>query len=361
MEEKEILARIRLHLAPGVGPRRHHTLIRQYGNARKVLEAPRSLLRGVLDGEAIAWLSSRRSEQEAHKELRKTERLGARILPHTHPDYPAALGRIPTPPPLLWVAGRWPRRSGVALVGRRAASKKGRELTNSLAARLADEGLSVISGGAYGIDAAAHKGCLEAGGLTVCVLGSSLDRPYPERHMGLFKEIVRRGGTVVSHLKLSTEPHRGCFLQRNRIIAGLSLGVCVVEAGLRSGARNTAMHARKLQIPVMAVPGTSGTMKLLSEGAYRVEDAEDVLGVVLKNHIQLGVEPEGELPASQRELLAATSVNGGRTPDELSALCGLSLGETLSSLTELELLGLITPLPGNRYLGAYKNEKRGGA
>jgi len=349
IKEDELIARTRLRLAPGIGPKYYHILMSQYGSAIKVLQAPRCLLLNILSGDTLEQLFLPEAEGDAREEIRKTRKLGAKILPFGHPEYPKRLLDIPKPPPMLWIAGNIPLLRGVAIVGKRAASMTNRSLTKEISKGLCKEGIVIISGGAYGIDAAAHEGCLEGEGETICVLGSSLNRPYPERNIGLFKKIANGNGAVMSHLQLSVEPHKGCFLQRNRIIAALSVGVCVIEAGLRSGARNTAAHARKLGIPVMAVPGSPGTIRLLSEGAFRVECAQDILNVIDGKKEFSGMKMPQDIPEEGKKILEASSVINGRTPSELSSICGISLSETLSLLTELEIEGLVIRLPGNRY------------
>lgn len=359
MQKSEFLARIRLSLERGIGPKQFHNLLKQWGSAEKVLQAPGFMLAATLKGETIQNLFSPESEYQAQEETEKTASLGASIIPFGHPEYPGFLARIDCPPPLLWCAGKMNSKPGVAVVGKRAASGDSIKIARKTACFLAEKGFSVISGGAYGIDTAAHAGCLDGGGRTICVLGSSLDTPYPERNLDLFKEIVRRGGAVISHLRLATEPHRGCFLQRNRIIAALSLGVCVVEAGLRSGARNTAGHAKTLKIPVMAFPGSPGTMQLLGDGAYRVENGAQILDVVMCDKGCRGVEAPENLDEKLCTLLFAAADSRGKTPDNLGTACGMSPAETLASLTELEMEGLILRLPGNRYTALYKKPLKG--
>ncbi len=353
MHKNEFLARIRLGLAKGIGPKQFHNLLVQWSTAEKILQVPRFMLALTLSPEAIQNLLCTESEKQAKEEIRKTTALGAAIIPFGHSQYPDSLAEAPCPPPLLWCAGKMDVVPGIALVGKRAASGDAVNTARKTAQTLAQKGFTVISGGAYGIDAAAHAGCLDAGGPTICVLGSSLDRPYPARNLDLFKEAVNSGGAVISHLRLGTEPHRGCFLQRNRIIAALSRGVCVVEAGLRSGAKNTAAHAKSLKIPVMAFPGSPGTMQLLADGAYRVENARQILDVVVSNKGERGVEAPDNLDENLSRLLCAAAVPGGRTPDDLGTLCGMSPAQTLSRLTVLEMEELILRLPGNRYAAVH--------
>ena len=205
-------------------------------------------------------------------------------LSPTNPGYPVLLCKIYDPPATLHVRGRLEALQGpaVAFVGSRRASRYGLRIAERLGYELARSGLTVVSGLARGIDAAAHRGCLRAGGVTVAVLGSGLGRIYPPEHEGLGQQIVRRGA-VVSEFPWDANPLPGNFPRRNRIISGLSYGVVVVEATQRSGALITADQALEQGREVMAVPGeidcttSEGCHKLLQAGAKLVTCVEDIL------------------------------------------------------------------------------------
>jgi DNA processing protein len=217
-------------------------------------------------------------------DLARLRRVGVCLLPVTAPAYPARLRAIPDPPPVLFVKGDPAAlaQPAVAIVGARQASPYGRQVAGELARELAARGLVVVSGMALGTDAAAHDGCLRAGGQTVAVLGSGIDVVYPLAHAPLYERIAA-AGAVVSEFPPGTPPAKHTFPIRNRIVSGLSLGVVVVEASAASGALITAAHALEQGREVFAVPGSinstqsRGTHQLLREGAKLVETVEDIL------------------------------------------------------------------------------------
>ncbi len=277
---------------------------------------------------------------------------GIRLVARQDADYPAWLGRIYDPPPVLWARGRLVAGEGeraVAIVGARAATRVGLAFARLLAADLATAGLTIVSGLARGIDTAAHQGALEAGGRTVAVLGSGLDRVYPAENAGLARAIAR-DGAVVSEFPPGTEPWKGNFPRRNRTIAGWARAVVVVEAGEKSGALLTARAALDEGRDVMAVPAhptlpsAAGTNALLRDGAALVRDAGDVLS-------ELGLaRPASRAPACERErddpLLAALRRGVPTSVEEIAARYARPVPELLARLSELELSGRLRRLPG---------------
>jgi len=264
--------------------------------------------------------------------------------------YPSRLLSLSDAPAVLWVRGRGPMDGGrsVAIVGARAASGAGCERARVLAAELAQKGVAVISGGAFGIDAAAHEGALAAAAApTFAVLGCGVDVTYPDRHGPLFARIAAQGG-LLSEYPLGTPPRAGQFPRRNRIIAALGDAVVVVEAAHRSGALITAALARSLGKPVLAVPGSSGPDRLLHKGhAWPVTSAGDVEDALA------GREPvsvdKAEPPAGTVASLVATLREGAATPAVLSRRIGLPLPAIMAALVEAELDGWICRIPGNQY------------
>ncbi|HLA64703.1 MAG TPA: DNA-processing protein DprA, partial [Rhodothermales bacterium] len=240
-------ALVALSLAPGVGPARVRALLARFGSARRALEAPARLL-GAVEGvgpqtAAAIPASAADGLAAAERHFRMADRAGATFLALTDPDYPARLKRIYDPPPYLWVLGRLtPEDSrAVAVVGTRKASDYGRRVAELFGGGLAEAGLTVVSGLAYGIDYAAHRAALDAGGRTVAVLGSGVDRIYPSRHAPLVRRIVDEDrGAVISEFAPGAAPDASNFPRRNRIIAGLSVGVVVAEARASGGALITA-------------------------------------------------------------------------------------------------------------------------
>jgi DNA processing protein len=282
---------------------------------------------------------------------------GIGILGFGEPDFPPALAAIPDPPLVLYYRGRLDSlpETAVAIVGARRSSRAGREIARVLAADLANAGIVVVSGLALGVDAAAHDGALKGGGVTIAVLGSGPDRIQPLANIPLAERILEGGGLIVSEYRPGTEgaPYR--FPERNRLIAGLSRGVVVVEASERSGSLITARLAAEQGREVMAVPGapdyvnSAGANRLLKNGAALVESAEDVLlaiGAELDGVRRLlAGRPEPGLTPEQQVLV---DLLDGRAQglDELSLTAGLPLEDCAVLLTELELSGIVQRLAG---------------
>jgi DNA processing protein len=265
------------------------------------------------------------------------------------PEFPARLSAIRSPARALWVRGRVPdpQQRGLAIVGARAATTAGCERAGAFAAQAAHHGWAIISGGALGIDAAAHRGALAAGALTFAVLGCGIDVTYPDRHAGLYEEIADAGGLLTEYAP-GTPPRGPHFPARNRLVSGLADFVLVVEARLGSGALVTARLASKQGRRLLAVPGSSGTEALLSSGAAERIESEDDLGCVLAGGVPA---PRRAPPVPLSPLLAALRQLPGRSggPVELALALGISLPETLALVAEAELDGWIRRLPGGTF------------
>jgi DNA processing protein len=261
------------------------------------------------------------------------------------PSFPAALRQLPRPVATLWAAGRLPRNDErfVAIVGARAATLPGCRLAEQLAAAAVNAGYGVVSGGALGIDAAAHRGALAAGGTTFAVLGTGIDVVYPDRHGPLFADIARAGG-VLSEYAPGTPPRPGQFPVRNQLVAALAEATIVVEAQRASGALITARLARELGRRVIAVPGSTGCDALVATGkALALEDAEALVERLA------GVAPAAaEVPAALAPLVAALRA-GAAAPIDLALRMGATLPEVLAGLAEAELSGWARRLPGGRF------------
>jgi len=285
-----------------------------------------------------------------------TSRSGARALSGSLPDFPPGLRDLADPPSEIFVrGGDLPAvAQAVAIVGSRAASPYGMDQARRLAGDLARIGIVIVSGLARGIDAAAHRGALEAGGRTVAVIPSGLDAITPRHHLELAEAIAERGALLS---EWSSGPPRGTgvFVQRNRLIAALSAATVVVEAAARSGALSTAAHAMRLGRPVLAVPGdvdretARGCHALLRRGARVCEQAADVLAAIDQAHprapsIEAG--PNAATPES-RILLALDEIP--RTVDVLAAASGLGVPEALSALLALQWAGAARARPGQRW------------
>jgi DNA processing protein len=281
--------------------------------------------------------------------------MSARTLRPGDGLYPEALSRISERPAELRLAGTLGDRRRVALVGARSSDEYGLDLAAAIARGLARAGVSVVSGGALGIDAAAHEAALAAGGHTVAVLGTGVDVVSPSRHRELFERIVASGGALLSELPDGTPGYPGNFPRRNRIVSGLSEAVVVVRAGAGSGALITASWARSQGVPVLAVPGdvrdplSAGTTALLREGARAVASAADVLAAI---GMELPAEAQLPLPtlAGDEAALLSALARRPRHADEVARTAGIAPGAALAGLLALELRGLCEQRPGHYFL-----------
>jgi len=341
-----------LGLLPGVGPRAARDL-RARGPLGELLARPAEH-RDLLPEAARAQLRSGQGRREAEDELARAGRSGIRIVGCDEPCYPALLRRIYDPPPVLYTHGSLVEDAGtpsIAVVGSRAASPAGLALGAGIGRDLAAAGVTVVSGLARGIDSAAHRGALQAGGRTVAVLGSGLDRLYPPENASLARAIAA-AGVVVSEFRLGTGPQRGHFPRRNRLIAGWSRAVVVVEAGEKSGALGTVRAALEEGRDVLAVPGhpshpgAAGVNRLIRDGAPLVRNGADVLH-------ELGLEPAAAVETSDGDaLLEALDQDAPRSLEDLQARSGRPITELLRRLSALELDARVRRLPGALYVRA---------
>lgn len=278
-----------------------------------------------------------------------------KVLLYDDPSFPKQLRRIKNGPSVLFVRGEIPLGNAVAIVGSRAASMAGIKWTHELAASLAAQKIVVISGGAIGIDTAAHQGALSVKEKTMAILGSGFNHIYPTRNIALFDEITRYGA-VITPFSPDEKPLRYHFPLRNQLIAALAKVVVVVEAKNRSGALSTANWAKQLNIPVMSRPDSQGGIKLLSKGAGLVMTAEDVLGVLSGHKVQAFLP----VPCDQDEaqVLAVLSA-GQKTVDEVAAVLQVGVARTAALLLRMEINGLVLSLPGGRFEAVYKENQQG--
>ncbi|MGG5821847.1 DNA-processing protein DprA [Falsiroseomonas sp. HW251] len=362
-EQAESLARLRLARSEGVGPATFRRLLERHGSARTALAALPRL--AAASGRPLAACS----EEDALREAEALARMGGRFVHLGDPDYPPLLALIEDAPPVLSVLGDATvlKRPQAGVVGARSASAAGRRVAEELSAGLTMGGIAVTSGLARGIDAAAHLGALNAHGRTIAVVAGGLDEPYPAENAALQARIAAEGGAVVAEAPLGTAPLARHFPRRNRIVAGLVLGLVVVEAAHRSGSLITARLALEAGREVFAVPGSPldprsrGSNDLIRQGAHLVETAEDVLAHLPQAPreaplFRVRSEPEAE-PAVSEDPPAPTDASGqlleliGPTPvavDDLARRCHLSAPAVRAMLLDLELSGLVEPLPGDR-------------
>ncbi len=371
MTEAERLGRLRLARTDGVGPVTYRRLLSRFATAEEALDA----LPGLAKSGGRATPPIIPTASVAQREMDSVARLGGRILVLGGPDYPPLLALLDAAPPVLTVLGDVGALASraVALVGARNASANGQRMAEILAADLALAGLVVVSGMARGIDTAAHTGALSAG-RTVAAIASGIDITYPPENTALQRRVAE-GGAVVAEAPFGTAPQARHFPRRNRVIAGLSLGVVVVEAAPQSGSLITARLAQDDGREVFAVPGSPldprcrGSNDLIRSGAHLTESAADVLanlpdhpnrqGLARSPMFARGLPPGLAEPAPEtiatapdadlvRERVMELLGYSPTTVDDLVRRCQLSASAVLAALLELELAEKVEMLPGNQ-------------
>jgi DNA processing protein len=367
---------LRLIRADEVGPVTFGRLLKYFGSVDAALGASVVSLAKV-EGIGLPTaqrIAASRDKFDAGAELELAEKLGVWLIHLEDPRYPPVLTRIYDPPPVLYVKGTLCREDNlaVAIVGSRRCSLYGQEQASRLAHLLAAAGFTIVSGMARGIDTAAHSGALAAEGRTIAVQGCGLSRVFPPENAKLF-EMISRSGACISELPLQAEPLAEHFPPRNRIIAGLSLGTIVVEAGLRSGALISAKIALENNREVMAVPGkvdsplSQGSHQLIKQGAKLVESVEDVMDALGYIGEQLkedaGLASKEAAAKADAPLFDISQINLkshektiyellGKEPlhvDQVIAETGLPAGTISGGLVALRLKGLVKQLPGNLF------------
>jgi DNA processing protein len=362
VSEADLLDLLRLNLVSGLGPRTYSLLLGRFGSPGAILSAPGSELLAV-DGvgpRLSSAIALARRDAAAGAELSRCREEQIDLLIRGEPGYPRMLAEICDPPALLYSRGQLLPQDeiAVAIVGSRQCTVYGCQQAERLAGALARAGLTVISGLARGIDAAAHRGALAAGGRTIAVSATGLCTIYPPEHKTLAQEIAGQGA-VVSESPLDRGPSRGIFPQRNRIISGMALGVVIVEAHRRSGALHTARHANEQGREVFAVPGridslsSQGCHDLIRDGVALVRGPDDILEA-LGPLMQPVHKADGEVVHVPRELSLSdqerTVLNlvtiDPQHSDEILQKTDLETPRVLATLTILEMKRLIRRLPG---------------
>jgi len=369
---------IALNMTPGIGPRAAAKLLERFGSAEAVFGATRTELETLrLRPEAIESIRSREFFEKAVEEIERARTMGVDILLLDDGVYPALLREIFDPPVTLYVKGAWSEcleKPSVAIVGSRRCSTYGQNAATMLARDLAQRGVTIISGLARGIDAAAHRGALEAKGRTVAVMGTGLDQIYPRDHKKLADEILENGGALLSEFPLETPPAPQNFPYRNRIISGLSLGVLIVEAAENSGSLITARLAMEQNREVFAVPGNITSRNsfgpnylIKGAGAKLVQQWQDVASE-LPSEIaaqmlppepkkkkekglveQLSLVPEG-LSVTEHTIFKLLSTDDPLHIDALAELSKLSVPELTGALLGREMRDLVRQLPGKCFI-----------
>jgi DNA processing protein len=366
MSKEGIKDWIILNMIPGVGSSTFRRLIKFFGSPSAVLNASLkelAMVRGLTPSVCQSIIDHKESI-EIDEELRLIEKYNCNIITIEDQTYPSALRAIHDPPPLLYIKGELTQAdsNSIAIVGTRNASPYGKMASEKLSNQLASRGITVVSGLAHGIDTYAHNGALSAGGRTIAVMGNGLDVVYPSENAKLFDAIVN-SGAVISELSMGTQPRRGMFPQRNRLISGISLGTLVVEASRQSGALITADLALEQGREVFAIPGpiyseeSKGTNWLIKQGAKLVDSIEDILEElpshtfqqtddIIKNEDAI---MEYQLSDDEEALWKVI----GSSPihiDDISRQSGLPIFKVCSVLVMLELKGLVQQLSGKMFI-----------
>lgn len=363
MDDAALLDAIRLTLVEGVGPLTRQALVARFGSPTAVFQAAPSELRSV-DGigpKILGNLLKARQVDSAAAELTRCREQNVKIIVREDPHYPRPLTNIPDPPSLLFVRGGLMSGDAlsIAIVGTRHASSYGIRHTERFAGALSRAGYTIVSGLARGIDAAAHRGAINAGGRTLAVLGSGVLNIYPPEHVKLAEEVIAHGAMLSESPPLAP-PMAHAFPQRNRIVTGLSLGVLVVEASERSGALISARHALEQGREVFAMPGpidsseSRGCHQLIRDGAKLVQRVEDILEelgplaepVKTADNVAVHHPAELQLNELEKQVLAAIAVEA-TSIDNVIAASGLPAHRVLAVVSVLEMRRLIRRVSGN--------------
>jgi DNA processing protein len=356
---------LQLALTPGLGPVTLRRMLQQFGLPQAVLARKRAELAALASPVVLAALDSEEVAQAVARALAWAGEPGHAVITLADETYPRLLLEIADPPPLLYARGRIEllQRAALAIVGSRNATLQGEANAQTLARALSEAGLTIVSGLALGIDAAAHRGGLAGPGSTIAVLGTGIDVVYPSRNAALAAEIAERG-LLVSEFPVGTAPAAQNFPRRNRLISGLARGCLVVEAALASGSLITARAAADQGREVFAMPGSihsplaKGCHALIKSGAKLVESAEDVLAELSGFRASGFASTTKEIPTSTEAGLLAQM---GHDPVDVDSLCsraGMSAEQVSSELLRLELDGRVAALPGGLYQRLEKGERR---
>jgi DNA processing protein len=361
----QLLAALRLSLVDGVGPRIRQSLIARFGSSAGVFEAGHDELQEVegVGPKIAAAIVAAKHGQTAETELVRCRELGIDLVLRDAAAYPPALARICDPPGVLFCRGKLEPRDelAVAVIGSRRCTVYGRQQAERLAGALARAGLTIVSGLARGIDAAAHRGALEAGGRTLAVLGTGLAKIYPPEHAELADRIAHQGA-LLAEVSLDTAPLPGLFPQRNRIISGLSLGVVVIEASRSSGAMHTVRHAIEQGREVFALPGrvdslaSEGCHDMIRDGATLVRHVDDILQGLgplvgpIRSADGQSVHTARELllDDQERRILSLVPIDPIHI-DQILSQAGIEPSRALATLTVLEMRRLVRRLPGGQF------------
>ncbi len=361
MSRFSLQALLELSSVPLVGPTRLRKLISVLGSPEAVLEASYRQLIGI---EGIDQKTARKIKQGPNKEfvkiqLQKIKENGVNVLSYWDEDYPDSLKRIYDPPAFLFYKGQTKvlKTPAIAVVGTRIPSNYGKLVTEKFVRILAQNHFTIISGFARGVDSIAHKAALKNNAFTIAVLGNGLDVLYPPENKNLFNQI-ENNGIILSEYPMGTPPDSGNFPKRNRIISGISVGVLVTEAGIKSGALLTAIYANDQNREVFAIPSSvltpksAGCHKLIKQGAILAEQPEEIIQVIapqIQLHKDTDQRKTQQLNGAMKKIYQVLSGEPLHV-DQIAIQTGLSPAETLSNLLTLELMGLIRQMAGKMFI-----------
>ena len=346
---------------PGVGRTRYRRLVEAFGTPANVLSASINDLIQIkgMSRRVASAIKDKYDGSEARTLASKIVQLGWAALSFDNPEYPQPLLSTNDAPPLLFRLGDAtpPDEKMIAIVGTRKPSEKGKQFASQLGITLARSGITVVSGMAEGIDAAAHNGALEGGGNTIAVLGSAIDVIYPATNKGL-AERIKKQGAIYSEYFPGTGPERAFFPERNRIISGLSRGVVVIEAGKKSGALITASHALEQGRELFAVPGSphdnmsEGTNELIRRGARLTTSPDDIFDELPTLRGEVAARKFVQLPdmTNDEKKITTLFAAGPMQVDQLSRASEIPVAQLMELLLALELKGVVRELSGKRFV-----------
>jgi len=353
---------LKLHYAPNVGPATFIALVEEFGSPEEVFSASLDELcriKGITRERAEGILSVN-ADEFISKQLEGIERTGCGFVSYWDDEYPGRLKAIYDPPPFYFIRGKLIEDDdyALAIVGTRGISEYGKMMTDKISTELARQGMTIVSGLASGVDSHAHKAALAIGGRSVGVLGSGLDRIYPQENTGLAKRLTENGA-LISEFPMNTAPDRGNFPQRNRIISGLSLGTLVIEGDVKSGALITAYYAVDQNREVFALPGRAdskvsrGPHHLIRNGAKLVTKAEDILdeidAIVQKRREPHQTKLEFDFSPDEQPIMDLLNTEPLHI-DDIAERCSITTSQALATLLGLELRSLVRQLPGKMFV-----------
>ena len=362
MTDKETLELFKLYSVPGIGAGRFRLLISKFGSSEKVMNAPLQELIRIpgIDKTTAIHIKNDYDEKFAETQIEAMNLSPIRLITFLNSEYPSLLKKIYDPPGFLFMDGHYTKKDhvAIAIVGTREPSFYGQQVTRMLCRDLCEQGITIVSGLARGIDTIAHQTAVQTGGRTLAVLGSGFDNLYPPENKNL-AQLISQNGAVISEFPFGTTPDAGNFPRRNRIISGLSVGVLVIEAGLKSGALITAFEALEQNRDVFAVPGpitspnSAGTNRLLKEGAILVRSVGDILEeldpALGTKMIRLNKRQLPDLKDHEKEIFDHIHHEPMHI-DKIAYLSKKSPAETLAILLTLELMGYVKQLAGKMFI-----------